>query len=132
MTDHRPLCMIFGENEGVPPLAAALMQRWALLLSAYIYKTEYISEKSNYSANCMSRLPHSVVFDPFGDLPVTADKIARTSLMDPDIATVLIAVQHGSWSQLLIRPTLLPYHIHRQKISVIDNCLMGSRRVVIP
>ena len=34
VTDHRPLCKISG---GVPPLAAAHMQRWTLLLSAYSY-----------------------------------------------------------------------------------------------
>ena len=26
--DHRPLCKILGEKEGIPPLAAARMQRW--------------------------------------------------------------------------------------------------------
>ena len=35
VTDHCPLCNILGEKEGIPPLAAARMQRWALLLSAY-------------------------------------------------------------------------------------------------
>jgi len=43
--DHRPLCKILGLKEGVPPLAAARMQRWALLLSAYQYKIEFISGK---------------------------------------------------------------------------------------
>ena len=72
------------------------------------------------------------VFVPFGDLPVTVDKIARASLMDPDTATVLIADQHGSWFHLLTKPTLLPYHRHRHELSVIDYCLMWGRRVVIP
>ena len=27
VTDHRPLCKIFGEKDGIPPLAAARMQR---------------------------------------------------------------------------------------------------------
>ena len=35
VTDHRPLCKILGHNRGVPSLAAARMQRWALILSAY-------------------------------------------------------------------------------------------------
>ena len=38
VTDHRPLCKILGEKEGIPPLASARMQQWALLLSAYQYK----------------------------------------------------------------------------------------------
>ena len=32
VTDHHPLCKIFGKKEHVPPLAAARMQLWALLL----------------------------------------------------------------------------------------------------
>ena len=32
VTDHQPLCKIFGEKQGIPTLAAAQMQRWALLL----------------------------------------------------------------------------------------------------
>ena len=37
VTDHRPLCKLFGHKE-VRPQAAARMQRWALILSAYTYK----------------------------------------------------------------------------------------------
>ena len=38
ITDHQPLTRIFGPKAGIPPLAAARMQRWALLLSGYQYK----------------------------------------------------------------------------------------------
>ena len=65
-------------------------------------------------------------------MPVTADKIADVSLKEPDIATVLTAVQHGSWSHLLAKPTLLLYHRRHHELSVIDNCLIWGRRVVIP
>ena len=41
VTDHRPLTTIFGPKKGVPPLAAARLQRWALLLSAFRYKIEF-------------------------------------------------------------------------------------------
>ena len=37
ITDHKPLTAILGPKKGVPSLAAARMQRWALLLSAYTY-----------------------------------------------------------------------------------------------
>ena len=57
VTDHRPLCKILGEKESIPPLAVARMQRWALLLSAYQYKIQYIPGKLNCFAYCMSRLP---------------------------------------------------------------------------
>ena len=37
ITDHHPLCKLLGSNQGVPSLAAARMQRWALILSTYQY-----------------------------------------------------------------------------------------------
>ena len=35
--DHKPLTSIFGPKKGVPTIAAARLQRWALKLSAYSY-----------------------------------------------------------------------------------------------
>lgn len=41
ITDHKPLTAILGPKKGVPPMAAARLQRWALLLSAYKYQIEF-------------------------------------------------------------------------------------------
>ena len=57
VTDHRPLCKLFGHADGVRPLAAARMQRWAMILSAYSYKIEYVPGPANQCADCLSRLP---------------------------------------------------------------------------
>ena len=54
VTDHRPLCRIFGPREAIPPLAAAKMQRWALILSAYQYNIDCVAGKLNQCADCMS------------------------------------------------------------------------------
>ena len=35
LTDHKPLTTILGPKAGIPSLAAARLQRWALLLSSY-------------------------------------------------------------------------------------------------
>ena len=37
ITDHKPLTTILGLKRGIPPLAAAWMQLWGLLLAAYTY-----------------------------------------------------------------------------------------------
>ena len=60
VTHHRPLCKILGHNQGVPTLAAARMQRWALILSAYSYKIEYKPGSQNQCADCLSRLPAAI------------------------------------------------------------------------
>ena len=41
ITDHKPLLSILGPKTGVPTLAAARLQRWAILLSAYSYDHEF-------------------------------------------------------------------------------------------
>ena len=65
VTDHRLLLKILGPKEGVPSLAAARLQRWALILSAYNYDMEYIAGANNKEADMMSRLPvHVDVIDP--------------------------------------------------------------------
>ena len=56
VTDHRPLCKILGHNRGVPSMAAARMQRWALILNAYQYTLQYIPGQNNQCADCMLRL----------------------------------------------------------------------------
>ena len=40
-TDHKPLLALFGAHSKLPTLVAAILQRWALTLSAYNYKIEY-------------------------------------------------------------------------------------------
>ena len=59
ITDHRPLCKLLGSNQGVSSLAAARMQRWALILSTYQYVLEYTPGSQNECADCLSRLPLS-------------------------------------------------------------------------
>ena len=36
--NHKPLTAILGPKKGTPPLAAARLQRWAILLSVYKYQ----------------------------------------------------------------------------------------------
>ena len=41
ITDHQPLTAILGPRKGIPPLAAARLQRWPWTLSAYQYSIEF-------------------------------------------------------------------------------------------
>ena len=41
VTDHQPLTTIFSDKKGIPPLAAARLQRWALQLSVHNYTIQF-------------------------------------------------------------------------------------------
>ena len=57
LTDHKPLTTIFGPKRGIPTMAAARMQRWALLLAAYSYTIRYCPTQAHGNANALSWLP---------------------------------------------------------------------------
>ena len=54
-TDHKPLLGLTSEQKGIPSMAAARIQRWAILLSAYNYSLKYRSGSENSNANFFSR-----------------------------------------------------------------------------
>ena len=54
VTDHKNLTAILGPKKGTPPLAAARLQHWAILLSAYSYQIEFRSTTAHANAD---RLP---------------------------------------------------------------------------
>ena len=56
-SDHKPLQHLFGEKRGIPAMASARVQRWALTLSAYDYKIQYVPGKDNANADIFSCLP---------------------------------------------------------------------------
>ena len=51
ITDHKPLTAIFGSKKGIPTLAAAHLQRWALLLSTYDYEIQFKPTESHSNAD---------------------------------------------------------------------------------
>ena len=52
-----PLTTVLNPTKGLPTLAAARMQRWAMLLSVYQYNTEFRSTSEHANADGFSRLP---------------------------------------------------------------------------
>ena len=46
-----------GTKSGIPTLAVARLQRWALLLAVYEYDIEYRSTTKHANADGLSRLP---------------------------------------------------------------------------
>ena len=57
LTDHKTLLDILSGDKGIPPMATARIQIWAILLSAYNYSLQYRPGNKNDNADFMSRFP---------------------------------------------------------------------------
>ena len=94
-----PLLSILGPKQGIPPLAAARMQRCALLLSAYTYKIVFHSTQKHGNTDTLLKLPlldstpegnphDAAIFNLKQHLPVSAKEIAAETRSDKTQKTV--------------------------------------------
>ena len=143
LTDHKPLLTIFGPKKGIPFLAAARLQHWAVLLSAYSYLIEYKSTNQHSNADALSRLPL-----PEGDtvptsnvpscfnigqieaLPIMSEMVREGNRQDPLLSKVLLYTKSGWPSQ--IPDCLKPFLQRKPELSVEGGCLLWGIRVIIP
>ena len=128
ITDHKPLTTILGPKCGVPPLAAARMQWWALLLSAYSYDIRYCSTITHGNADGLSHLPlrnstpdASSVHPPsfnIGQLnaAIQSSQVQNVTQVNPLLKKVLKYTKKG-WSRVV--PELLrPFRQWPQELSI--------------
>ena len=100
--DHEPLLGLLAEYKSIPSMAAARIQRWAIILSAYSYKLCYRLGNENNNADCMSRLhfdnesyeKHSVIennvfLTELIHAPVTAKEVALYTKCDSMLSKVI-------------------------------------------
>ena len=114
ITDHKPLLTILGPKKEIPPLAAARLQRWAVLLSTFSYDIKFKSTHDHGNVDGLSRLPipkitqegetHEVSLFNIAQinfLPVTATQVSKETQTDPCLSKILQYVKPG-W------PTTMP------------------------
>ena len=142
-TDHKPLMTIMGSKTGIPTLAAARMQRWAVILSAYQYKIEYRQSSKNANADAMSRLPvgeaipecDSGVFlcSFLEEIPIGARDIREATKVDYIVSLVLMYTLED-WPGCLdqTQHELRPYFNQKEHLSVEQGCILLGYRVIIP
>ena len=128
LTDHKPLTTILGPKTGIPSLAAARIQRWALMLSGYKYQINKPT-KCHGNADGLSRLPlksdksddssTSTIFNihQIEALPVTSRQIAEASRRHPILSRVLHYIRSG-WLATRCEPTLQPYSNRRHELTI--------------
>lgn len=141
-TDHKPLTTIFGENKGLPVMASARVQRWALILSGFNYSVEYVKGVSNH-ADSLSRMPQCAVKDDCIEktyinlietqncLLLNFKDIARETRRDSILSKVSQAVVCGALKELN-EEAFKPYKNKDTELSVEYDCVMWGYRTVVP
>ena len=139
VTNRKPLTAILGPKKGIPLLAEARMQRWALLLSGYSYDIGFHPTTAHSNADCLSHLPlsHSSSIGTYNAsvfniyqveaLPIhTAQLMAASSWL---LSKVLRCVRNG-WPDH-IPNELRPFWQKREEIAVEGDRVMWGTRVTV-
>ena len=152
ITDHKPLLAILEPKKNIPTLAAARMQRWALLLSAYQYNLEYRSTTAHGNVDGLSRLPlfkdwdgqlgrsssESSIYNicQVEYLPVTVKQLQSATKADAVLCKVLHYTKYGWPSHFTsfgkIPEDLKPFWSRRLELTSEGQCILWGTRVVIP
>ena len=145
VTDHKPLLAILGPKKGIPSLAAARLQRWAILLAAYQYEIQFKPTEAHANADGLSRLPLPQQSDTtvishkttsifniaqIEALPVTFSAISSATRKDKVLSRVCRYTKQG-WPDHFDE-SLRPYFKRQHQLAVEGDCLLWGIRVVIP
>lgn len=144
ITDHKPLLALLGPKTGIPPLAAARMQRWALILSAYVYKLEFRRTEEHGNADALSRFPlagqaHSEKgFPPsslfhveFFEGGVTFADIQKAMATDTILSEAVERLKNG-WRRADASSDLSSIYLKRNDLTLVEGVILWGRRVVVP
>ena len=137
VTDHKPLTSIFGPKRGIPEMAAARLQRWAIILSAYSYEIEFRPTDQHANADGLSRLPLSQTVaggtsseprlfnvSQMESLPVGVPQLRQATRNDRVLSEVLRFTQSGWPKGTDVKSPLHPYSI--------EHVVHGKHVVPIP
>ena len=124
-------------------MAAARLQRWAWILSAYTYKIEFQPTGDHANADGLSRLPLRIIppDDPNADprvfnlsqmeaLPVTVCQLRAATASDRLLSKVYRYTK-GNWPHN-VPADLRPFFTRRTELTVEEGCLLWGFRVIAP
>jgi hypothetical protein len=144
VTDNKPLIAIFHPTKGIPQYSANRLRRWAIILSNYQYKIEYVRSDRN-SADFLSRaLPTKGDVDDHDSVEtvegavnhisanVDLDEIKRSMSLDNTLTKVVNLVKKGWPGSVKKDSQLWSYFNIRHQLSLDKNLLWWNNRIVIP
>jgi len=137
LTDHRSLTTILSPLRSIPSMAAAWMQRWALLLSAHGYTIKYRKGELHANADGLPRLPlphsHEMKDDTvdiyytsqFETLPISSTEIRHDTMSDSTLSRVLEMITTGHFpTAKYAGDELSSFLICRHDLMIQHGCLM--------
>ncbi|KAL7070485.1 hypothetical protein ACQ4LE_010395 [Meloidogyne hapla] len=160
-TDHKPLLAIFCKNKGIKVFSASRLQRWALLLTNYDFKIEFVRTDHMGMADTLSRLISEsntsedkvialvtkeessededsveesakyVLNIMLNEIPVNNEVIKSETEKDTELSVVKSYIKNG-WPKLMSEPKLNPWSNRRLNLEVIEDCIIFNGKIVIP
>lgn len=118
------------------------MQRWAIFLTDYRYKIQYLNSSENSNADALFRLPLPETKSLNNDLghlfhiqeglPITYKQIASETRKDPILNKIIGYCLHG-WPDIKANSGIESnYFSKREQIHLQYGCLLWGYRVIIP
>ena len=134
VTDNKPLQCILGPKKGIPLMATAHLQRWAIILTSYQYDIEFKPTKAHANADGLSRLPLSTttttsLSDPeifnisqIEALSVTGVQLQATTRTDPVLSKVLCYTRDDWPSE--VEGVFCSLWRRKEELSIEKGCLL--------
>lgn len=145
LTDHRPLTIILSPSKSIHSMAAARLQRWALLLAAHNYTIKYRPAADHGNADGLSRLPlHEQHKDKQGTidtflinhlkcLPMCCADVKWETRSDCTLSQVMEMVSTARFPTTKISDSRLSlYLVRRNELTLLQGCVMRGNIVIIP
>lgn len=147
VTDHRPLLGLLRPDRQTSVMAAARIQRWALLLGAYKYKLICKPGSQMLISDALSRLPQSLqepeaetenltemvlLIDQLDEPAVSHKELQALTEADAVLQEVCRYVTEGWPSVAGDSREMVEYWKRRHELSVEKGMLFWGHRVVIP
>ena len=144
-TDHKPLMYLFGENRSISHLSSPRIQRWSLILAGYDYSVKYRAGNDIPNADALSRLPlpqtnentpvpgelvHLV--ETLNSSPISVHEVKSHTAKDPVLSRIVAVVSQGWTNAEDVPEGWSPYVRRRNKLSIMDGCLLWGSRVIVP
>ena len=126
-------------------MAAARLQRWALLLAAHHYTIKYRRAADHGNVDGLSRLPlpeqhkdkqgtiDTFLVNHLECLPMRCADVRWETRSDITLSQVMEMVSTGSFPTIKESDSSLsPYLVRRNELTLLQGCVMWGNRVILP